>query len=268
MYIKTNAIANQLYVPYTQNVRGLALSARRLATGEKIPTAADGAGELGVAEKWEQRRRGTNKLIDGMTNSLGYFRSQDVSLDQVSEIMHRMSELTASALDVSKSTADRGALNTEFQALAQEFENMRSRVYNGISLFASGSYAIRADISTGGAAFVVVSGITIGRISFTNRNITQLTSAQTTLDSLNDRFASLAEMRARAGNNVNEVERVIDYTRTHVKELTESENAIRNVDIAIESGNFINKQVLLSASQSVLAQANGIVQSALQFLTS
>ena len=53
MFIKNNTIANQLYVPYTRNLRNLGQSARRLSTGEKYPTNADGGGELGVADRWQ-----------------------------------------------------------------------------------------------------------------------------------------------------------------------------------------------------------------------
>ena len=63
-----------------------------------------------------------------------------------------------------------------------------------------------------------------------------------------------------------QIERVIDFTRTKINEYRTSESNIKDIDLAIETGEFINQQVVLSASQSVLAQSNGIVQSALQFL--
>ena len=87
MFVKTNHVAGQLYVPYTQNIRNLSQSARRLATGEKIPTAADGPGELNLAGKYEQKHKGMSKLVDGMSNTLGYVHSQDESLRDVQDVL-------------------------------------------------------------------------------------------------------------------------------------------------------------------------------------
>ena len=96
--------------------------------------------------------------------------------------------------------------------------------------------------------------------------LSQLASASSAIISLTARISSLNVFRARAGNNSNEMTRVIDFTRQFVRQLGNAENFVRNIDIALEAGNFTKQQVMLAASQSVLAQANGLVQSGLQFL--
>ena len=264
MFIKNNHIANQLYVPYTKNLRNLSQSARRLATGEKIPTAADGGGELGVADRWQQVIRSTDKLIGGMENTMSYLATQDEVLNQANSILQRMSELAATALDTSKNTADRIALDAEFQALEREFTQVYQREYNGVSLFGR-SLDVRIGIEVGNT--LRLSTISLGGLTFTTMTLSQLASASAALVSLTSRIGSLNHLKARAGNNSNELLRTIDFTRQHIRNLGKAENFIRNIDLAIESGNFAKSQVILSASQSILAQSNGIVQSALQFIS-
>ena len=263
MFIKNNHIANQLYVPYTRNIRGLAQSARRLATGEKVPTAADGGGELGVADRWQQVIRGTDKLIGGMENTMSYIRTQDELIKQSTEILQRMSELAAVALDTTKNTTDRIALDAEFQALENEFSQVYTKQYNGISLFGR-SLGVR--IGKEGGETLAFSVISLGGLTFTTMTLSQLASASAALISLTSRIGSINKLKAKVGNNSNELSRVIDFTRQHIRNLANAESFIRNVDLAIEAGNFTKKQVVLSASQSILSQSNGIVQSAMQFL--
>jgi flagellin len=263
MFIKNNHTANQLYIPYTRNQRNLAQSARRLATGVQMPTNADGAGELGVADRWKSVISGTNKLIDGMENTMGYLAVQDESVSQGAAILQRMNELAASALDLTKNTNDRIALDAEFQALENEFSSIYQRKYNGISLFGR-SVDVRTGIAAGDS--LTLSTISLAAITFGSMALSQLASASSAIISLTARISSLNVFRAKAGNNSNEMTRVIDFTRQFVRQLGNAENFVRNIDIALEAGNFTKQQVVLAASQSVLAQANGLVQSGLQFL--
>jgi len=263
MFVKNNHIANQLYVPYTKNISNLAQSARRLSTGEKIPTAADGGGELGVADRWQSVIRGTEKLVAGMENAKGYLNTQDEVIRQSSDVLQRMSELAAAALDTSKNTNDRIALDGEFAALRNEFTQLTLKEYNGISLFQR-SLSIRVGMTAGDT--LVLSTITLNALTFTGMTLSQLASASAALISITSRISSLNIMKGRAGNNSNEVSRTIDFTRQFVRNLGQAENFVRNIDLALETGNFTKQQVILNASQSVLSQSNGLLQSALQFL--
>ena len=263
MFVKNNHMANQLYVNYTKNIRTLSQSARRLSTGEKVPTLADGGGEVGTADRWQAVIRGTDKLVSGMESAASYLNTQDEILRQATEVVQRMNELAASALDTSKNTADRLALDAEFQALENEFSQLYQKQYNSVSLFGR-SLSVRVGIPAGDT--LVLSSISLAAITFGSMTLSQLTNASAALISLTSRIGSLNILKAQAGNNSNEVSRTIDFTRQFTRNLSASENVMRNIDLAIESGNFTKQQVLLSASQSVLAQSNGIVQSALQFL--
>lgn len=264
MFINNNHIANQLYVPYTKTIRSLGRTARSLATGEKIPTSSDGAGEIGVVDAWRQVSKGTGKLIAGMQNANSYLATQDQVLSTATDIIQRMTELTAASLDSSKNTADRLALDTEFQALEVELRDLSDKAYNGVSLFGR-ALSVRFDITASGASTLVsLSVIDLWSLSF-GLDILSIGAAQSTLNSLTARLGSLNVMKAKSGQKVNEIERTIDFTRDHINNLSEAENVVRNIDVARETGEFTKKQVILSAAQSVLSQANGLVQSALQF---
>ena len=268
MFIKNNHIANKLYSPYLKSIRNLEKSARVLATGEKYPTVADGGGELGVADRWKQKIKTTEKLIVGLEDTSGYLDTQGELLTQASEILQRMSELASSALDTTKNTNDRIALDAEFQALEAEMAQLAGRQYNQISLFGH-VLSVRYDTTSvaGAAQTATLSAINLGNITFANLTLSQLASASAAFISIKSRVNSLNIFKSYAGNNSNEIDRIMNFTQTHINNLSNAENSIRDIDLALATGNFTKEQVILAAAQSAMAQSNGLIQSALAFLT-
>ena len=263
MFIKNNPIANQLYVSYTKNIRDVSQSARRLATGDKVPTAADGAGELGLAERLAIRWKGMDKLTEGMASIGAFIQAQDDTIGQVIETIDRMVELAAAALDPTKTTADRAALDSEFKGLVREMSFMKGRKFNGVSLFGkvlSMRYGIEA---TNENMTLSIIGISFTTAAY---SLISVTTASLALSKLKIKLGSVNKLRALVGQHANAVTRTVDFVRSNVNSLKDAENQIRSVDLAKETGTFTQKQVILSASQSVLAQANGLIQTALTFI--
>jgi len=263
MFIGNNPIANSLYVPYTKNLDNLAQSARRLSTGEKVPTASDGPGDAGIADALKGRRDASNRLIEGMSATLGVLKVQDEVTSQAGDMIVRMIELAGAALDTTKSTADRLALDMEFVALQTEFSDLAETRYNGISIFGV-SLSLRLGIVVGDTK--TYSTVTLAKITFGTLTLSQLTSANTAIVSLQSRLASFNGIRARVGVNVNSLQNIIDKSRLMVNAFSDSESQIRNIDLALSTGEFTRQQVIVAASQNVLAQANGLAQSVLTFL--
>ncbi len=264
MFIGNNSIANDLYVPYTQQLGNLAKSAQKLATGERIPTAASGAGEVGLADSYTARRKATSKLIDGMTFTLGIMKARDEVTNQVGDIIVRMIELAGSAADVTKNTTDRMGLEAEIRALEDEFTALVGTQYGGISLFGN-SLTIRLGLSDGLDVFDF-SAVTLGGMGFADITVSQLGHAESAIISLQTNLGSLNVFRARAGVQVNHLQNIIDTTRIILNGQQERESAVRNIDLAKATGEFTRQQVVVAAAQNVLAQANGLAQSVLTFL--
>jgi len=198
-----------------------------------------------------------------MVNASGYVATQDAVIRDATEIILRLTEVAASALDVSKNTADRQALETEFTALEIEFTQIAERRYNDMSLWGI-DLEMRTTIDLSGSS-ITLSAIDLDDMVIA-MSVSQLADASLAVISLTARLASINVFKGSVGNYQNRIDRTIDFTRTHINNLAKAENAIRNIDLAVEAGKFTQQQVLVAASQSILATANGIVNSALQFL--
>jgi flagellin len=263
MIIQNNGTASSVYVPYADAISNLQQSAQRLATGKNFASAADGTGELGVADRMKLNIAGTNALIATMENASGYASTQDEILSHVADIVTRMSELAASAIDPTKTAADRAALNAELRSLDTEVAALASNSkYNGTALFDT-TTTVR--IGTEITDTIQFSAVSLGALTFVTVSLNNVTVASAALISLQGKAASLNILRNRSRSHNARVDRTVSFTQNYVANLSNAESKIRDVDIAKETGEFTTKQVLLQGAQSVLAQMNGISQQSLQF---
>ncbi len=264
MIIQNNHLAAKAYIPYRNNVGSLARSAAKLSTGRRYASAVDGVGELGVAHQMRLNYKGTAAMLSGMQNGKSMSDSQDEIMQQVEDIITRMQELAASAVDPTKTAANRTSLENEFRALSLEVAEVSATArYNDGLLFQT-ARTVRVGLNT--AEVFNLSAIKLSNISFTSLSVSTTAVADAALVSLASRAASLAVFRSKARGHAARLERTLSYTQDYIANLTNAESAIRDIDVAVESGNFTKAQVQVAASQAILAQANGVTQGALAFL--
>lgn len=263
MIITNNVSAARAYVPYTQTLSNLQKSAQRLATGNKFANASDGTGELGVADRMQLDIVGTNSVIATMENAIGYSSTQDDILSAVADIITRMNELAASAVDATKTATDRSALDAEFRSLDSEIANYAlNSKYNGTNLF--GTTTIRVGIEATNT--VSFSAVNLAQLTFTKMSVGTVAAASAALISIKGRIGSLAVLRNCARSHTSRVERTLAFTRGYVANLSNAEPKIRDVDLAVETGTFTQSQVMVQAAQSVIAQINQLSTNVLRFL--
>lgn len=260
----SNNIANKTYVHTLSNINNLQKSAERLASGDKYANASEGAGEIGVSDLLRLEISGNQTILNTLQNAGGFAATQDAILGQVAEIADRMYEIAAAAVDPMKSTAERVALNNEFTALSTEVASIAgTSKYNGINLF-DNSVSIR--IGTDSTDVFSFASVALSLLTFGSMSVGTVTAASAALSTIALRVGSLADLRATARTNNGRVQRTLLYTQDYIANIENAESAIRDVDVAKEASEFARQQVILSAGQSVLSQANGLTQGLLRFL--
>lgn len=252
------------YAPYTQNIRNLAKSAQRLATGEKYIAATDGSGQLGIADRMRNNIRGASALLSSMQDAIGYSSTQDEILGHVADIVARMNELAAAGVDSTKTSDDREALHAEYTALSTEVADIANKSrYNGQKLFDT-TLTIRVGVEA--TDIVSFSAVALSLLTFGAGSLSTAAKASLALSTLAIRAASLAILRNRSRSHNVRIERAVNYTQSYLTNLQSAESAIRDIDVALETGEFTKQQVMVSAGQAVIAQSNNLIQGAQRFL--
>ena len=135
MIIANNATYKTFISNYGAQNSKLQTSMSRLSSGERIVAPGDAPADLGISERFRAQVRNSEEAGRVIQNAINLFQTTDSYLQEVHNILGRMSELAVSSADGSKSSADRKNLELEFQQLKSEIGRIsEAGKYNGLQV--------------------------------------------------------------------------------------------------------------------------------------
>ena len=140
-------------------------SMERLATGKANANAGDRSSYVAMADTFRLDFVGTKAGIKGASVVMGYLETGMRVLDSASGLLSRLQELAVLGSNDTNTDADALAINTEAEAIADEFHRLMSTsTYKGKDVFvttASGEY-----VSMGGRDAEMTFGL--GKVNYSN----------------------------------------------------------------------------------------------------
>ncbi|ARA98477.1 flagellin [Geobacillus thermodenitrificans] len=97
-------------------------------------------------------------------------------------------------------------------------------------------------------------------------DITSTSGAEEAITSIDNAIKQVSAERSKLGAYQNRLEHTINNLGTSAENLTAAESRIRDVDMAKEMMEFTKNNILMQASQAMLAQSNQLPQAVLQLL--
>ena len=257
-----------------------AKSTEKLSSGYKINRAADDAAGLAISEKMRRQIRGLTQASSNAQDGISCVQTAEGALTEVHDMLQRMNELAVKAANGTQTSADRGYINQEVQALVSEIDRVASTTtFNeqnlldgsfkkvGLQVGAESNQLITLDIaamSAKGLNLVKGAAGTAGNISVGG---TDGKNAQAAIKTIKDALAQVSKQRADLGAVQNRLEHTIKNLDNVVENTTSAESSIRDTDMAAEMVRYSNNNILAQAGQSMLAQANQANQGVLSLLS-
>src|SRR5690606_11893812 len=106
------------------NQTELSKSLEKLSSGYKINRAADDAAGLTISEGMRAQIRGLNRAVLNAQDGLSYVYTSDSIVQEASQILQRMRELTIQSQKDTLADRDREAIQKEITALKESINNM------------------------------------------------------------------------------------------------------------------------------------------------
>ena len=147
LVVNTNvpSIASQRYLMESRKEMETAME--RLSSGKRINSAADDAAGLAISERMSTQITGLNMAIRNANDGISLTQTAEGAMQEVTDMLQRMRELSLQAVHGVNSDADRASLDAEVQALKAEIDRVASSTtFNNINIL-DGSYA--ADFQIG-----------------------------------------------------------------------------------------------------------------------
>jgi flagellin len=267
MVINTNLSAQSSANLLMQSSTQLSKSLARLSSGSKVTSPADDSAGLAVSMNLTAQMGRNTAAQNNIGDALSLNQTQDGYLQQVTNALNRMSELSIQSQDVTKSDSDRGLYQQEFSTLAQYVNNVATKDFNGVSLFSGGSLNVTTDSD---ANTFTMTGVDMTGSTFTNLSADSVgttAGAITALADVKTAISALAADRANIGANMEALTNYSNQLSTLNNNLSAANSQIMDVDVAQESTNYAKYNILVQSGTAMLAQANAMPQSVLKLLS-
>jgi len=257
--INTNVDAQAAHRYLSTTSDAVSKSMERLSSGLRINKAADDAAGLGISEKMRSQIRGLAQSQRNIQDGVSMVQTAEGNLDEVHSILQRVRELAVQYKNGSLSTAGKGAIQSEVDALSQEITRIQGAAqFNGISLLGTAS-AITFQVGANDGQTISITFGSVSVSSYATLSTLQLSTIDADVD-------KVSAARAGFGAVQNRLEHALAVTASYQENLTSAESRIRDVDMAEEMVNLTKNQILQQAGTAMLAQANQSPQAVLQLL--
>jgi flagellin len=246
-------------------------SLQRLSSGLRINSAADDAAGLAISEGMRANIRSMNQAVRNANDGVSMVQVAEGALNEVSNILTRMRELTTQAATGTLSSAQRNYVSKEFADLAKEITRISNATdFNGKKLLNGCACAgVRMQVGIGNKGYdritVSVAAMSAGKLSV-DSTISTSAKASTMLGKLDTAINTISQRRANLGAAQNRLQSVINNLQVAVENTSAAESRIRDTDIAAETASLTRGQILTQAGTAILAQANQLPQTALTLL--
>lgn len=284
MRIQHNIPAISSHRNLTNNNSALTKNLEKLSSGYRINRAGDDAAGLAISEKMRAQTTGLAAAQKNAEDGVSLVQTAEGALTEVHSMLNRMVDLAVQSANGTYSSANRIEMQKEITALATEIDRIgQASNFNGTKLFTGTPDKLTLHVGESGDDYNQIA-ITLTKMSsaniltvdaagntgtksiVTDVDITTATKAKGSISVINAMIDGISSMRSNFGALQNRLEHTINNLSVQNENITAAESRIRDVDMAKEMMAYTKNNILVQASQAMLAQANQIPQGVLQLL--
>ncbi|MGG2108600.1 flagellin [Lysinibacillus pakistanensis] len=245
----------------------------RISSGYRINSAADDPAGLAISEKMRAQIRGLNMAAKNIQDGISLVQTAEGALNETHDMIQRMRELAIEAANDTLTDDDRQKLELEFQELKKEIQRISTDTEFNTKTLLNGDHAtkgikIQAGANSGQNIELFINGMGSEALGLKDASIATQEDADKAISTMDEALKQVSNERSRLGAYQNRLEHAYNANVNTAENLQAAESRIRDADIAKEMMNMVKAQILMQASQYVLAMHMQQAQSILKLLES
>jgi flagellin len=289
MRIRTNVSSLTAQRHLETNTRKQDATYEALSSGKRINKSADDAAGLAISENLRSKVRGSAQALRNANDAVSLLQIAEGGMEEITNIMIRMRELTVQAASDTLGERERGFLNKEYVELVDEIDRITGTVeFNGNKLLNNEDLEnlviqVGANDSTNGdgvnfdSITIDLSGLKFNSESLEfgkESEIGAITGGDSPdresiigkLSSIDNALNRMAGERATLGAKTSRLQSTINNLGISIEGMETARSRIQDVDFASATSELTQSRILSQSTTSVLAQANQKPEMALQLL--
>jgi len=275
--INTNVSASLTQNAISKNERAMSNAMEQLSTGKRINRASDDAAGLAIASRMTSQINGLAQAARNGNDAISLIQTADGALIEVTAMLQRMRELAVQAASDTNVTADRTALNSEYEALRTEVDRIGDNTqWNGKNIIdgtAGSGGTLTFQVGANQSQTITIelgdmtSDVASGGISgIAGTSLTTRASAGGVMAALDTAISAVNTERATMGAKMNQLEYAVDNLLNVKVNAEASRSRVEDTDYAEATTELARTQIIQQAATAMLAQANQIPQTVLALL--
>ncbi|HEU5140609.1 MAG TPA: flagellin [Bacillales bacterium] len=274
MRINHNIAALNTWHQLTSNSSNVQKSLEKLSSGLRINSAADDAAGLAISEKMRAQIRGLEQATRNAQDGISLLQTAEGALNETHSILQRMRELAVQSSNGTLTDEDRDKIQEEVDQLIEEIDEIaqdtqfnKKNLIDGSLSGTSGAITLQIGANSGQTMSVEIASATVSGLGLgSGVDLSSQSGATAAIATIDTAIQTVSTQRAKLGAYQNRLEHTINNLSTSAQNLTAAESRIRDVDMAKAMMTFTKQNILMQASQAMLAQANQMPQGVLQLL--
>ena len=247
----------------------------RLSSGSRINHAGDDAAGLAISESMRAQIRGLGQAERNAQDGVSLVQIAEGAMAEVSNILIRMRELGVQAASDTVGPQERKFMDVEFQQLMAEIDRIaNSTEFNRVPLLNGSASTFEVQIGTRNNPNIdrvrlfdtSAADINAVALGINLANVSDKSSAQNSLGSIDTALTSVTSIRAEFGAMQNRLQSIINNIMVSRENLASANSRIRDTDVAEETTELTKNQILTQSGVAVLGQANQTIKHALGLL--
>lgn len=234
---------------------------RNISSGKRINSAADDPAGLAIGQKMNAQITGISTASRNVQDAVSMVRTADGVLGNVSDITNRMNELAVQAGNGILNEEQRGALQQEYNQLAQEIDRIgRSTNFNGKQLFDGSTYTMQVGERNGDVLDIKMGQMSASALGLDKVDLMSAEGAGKAIDLIKNASKEITAQRGTLGAAENGLQSTFNNLTNRELNLTESLSKIMDADIAKEFMNFSISNTLSQVSMAMMGNARNMMQ--------
>jgi flagellin len=245
----------------------------KLSSGKRINKASDDAAGLAISTKMEAENRGLKVATRNANDGISLVQVAEGGLNETSNILTRLRELSVQAASDTIGDSDRGYLNLEYNQLVQEADRIsQTTSYNGKPLLSGQGTALQIQVGVHSDANNMIEvdpsamDASAESLGIGGSGIQSKSDALSNLNKLDGAINKVSAFRANFGSIQSRLQSSVNNLETASVNGAESLSRIQDVDVAESSAKLASAQIKTAAGTAALAQANQLGSNALRLV--
>ena len=266
----------------------------RMTTGYKINHASDNAAGYSIARNWETQLGSLDVAADNAATGADMLTTLEDTYTLVTSHLQRVRDLTEQAANGTYGSQSLLAIKSEITARLEEVDRIAANCeFNGLKMMSGTMGEISLQVGLDGSedsqiklkedlfkdasidslftTYGNVTGATVSKVAqmcvgydATNDDFSDDASAM--LENIDAVINQISDRVTTLGAAQNRIDSAIESIGVQSENITSSLSTLRDADIAEESSNYIQAQILQQAAATLLATANQTPSIALNLL--